>query len=1585
LTANDFETSFAITDPTADNTITFQNTSGTVAFLSDIGGGGSLFTDDGTVTYLTSTTDDLAIGAATLVAPFSVDVDTNILRVGDGTSDVNDPTITFYASDATDSGSISFVDADDFLFTGGDLTFAQNTIIGDGGDTLALDSSDWDINATGDLSGIGTLVSDGIATFSANLNANGGLDVDDAFVVADGGVLTTSAAANFDNTADFDGNVLVSDTDVAFDGVSTTFTTTGAFTLTPGGAVVLGDGVDTMQVNTSDWDVSITGDLTGIGSLTMDGVFSGATSIATTGDLTVSGGDITGSNGEIFDIGTTNSQFVMEINTDSTATLTVSDITDANTPFTISAAGTGTLTLSSAGAGSVAVGDGADTVSIDSSDWDISATGDLSGIGTLVSDGIATFSANLNANGGMDVDDAFVVADGGVLTTSQTANFDGTVDFDSLIDASAGVVQGASPLVFEGLTANDFETTFAITDPTADNIITFQNGTGTVAFLTDVVGGSSLFTDGGTVSYLTSTTDDLAVGGTALASPFSVDVDINTLRIGDGANDVNNPTVTFYASDATDSGSLSYLDTDGWFFSGGDVYVGNDSESISSTEFSLSGNDVYLEDSLGVNGTIYGDDGLKILGEFNQNIDILNAGSTITTGITGMFKSTFTGALSAARQDTGLYTTAQSDVSVTTQDYTFVGDYVRAKWDPGAPGITPTGSVNIYGRLTDFTTGNITNLDNLIGHRFSIGEGNSINDTTISNAGFIDGRFIPGSGTAITNFKGIYLSADDNSGAGTINDARGLDVSFTDAGAASFTSAYGIYVSEVQATNAYGVYVASVTGSSNDYSVYTADNAGNAAFLDNVFVGATSEDITDGVFTVGGDDFFVSGQLGVSDLMRLEASFAGFSGGFFNDGGLDDRQGVYIQGCLDTSPTTACNFLELRDGDGTVIGAIEGNGAGGVTNSSAGSDYAELFPGVLAHFSQGDILALDEEGNVTLATQTNDLIGAYSVSPNVLGNWVEGWETIGNAVPVALLGQVPVQVNDEGGSITIGDYLTLSSVPGVAKKATGVGFMLGRALASHSSGNGTILVFIEPTWQALDLVMDSNGTTELRDDVRVVSPQEATQQVPIVNSPSISLRGSVWNESVAQALEMKMKTVVQDPQTYRLSVSNTAESEVAYVTNEGLMRIAGDMIIGGRIYPSDRGVPQTEKYIYYDGSEGSGGDFMRTNAKGWSTGSYDFAEMFFSNETLKAGEVVVFDKAGVGGQVHRSTGLEGEQLAGIVSTRPGFLAGENNKDNYPIALAGRVPTRVNLQGGAIAVGDPLAASTEIGVATKATKPGSIIGYALEAYDGRGDGLMLTFVNMSYWGGAAIPQTQNTASQVSTQRTEFTNLNVTGDISMNGYAMLNVGRLVGFADTWSIESDGTIQTQGLIKNTIASHQGEMVETIAVVSPEAIITLSGTAELVQGEIEVRFEDVAPEYNDVISATAAIRVVVTPDGPVSLYVSEKDQNHFVVKRFAGEEDSSFDWIVTAYRRGYEPVEEEQPEETIEVQTTQSEPSQENQSGDEISESEESVQIVEEQVTEESQTQEVSQEEEEMTQKTEDPSTPETSVIQEEVVITP
>jgi hypothetical protein len=72
----------------------------------------------------------------------------------------------------------------------------------------------------------------------------------------------------------------------------------------------------------------------------------------------------------------------------------------------------------------------------------------------------------------------FKIGDG----TNHWADLDYFIDVNSTVNPAFG-----SSITFEGATANDFETTLAITDPTADRTITFPDTTGTVQLrVTDV-------------------------------------------------------------------------------------------------------------------------------------------------------------------------------------------------------------------------------------------------------------------------------------------------------------------------------------------------------------------------------------------------------------------------------------------------------------------------------------------------------------------------------------------------------------------------------------------------------------------------------------------------------------------------------------------------------------------------------------------------------------------------------------------------------------------------------------------------------------------------------------------------------------------------------------------------------------------------------------------------------------------------------------------------------------------------------------------------------------------------------------------
>jgi hypothetical protein len=87
--------------------------------------------------------------------------------------------------------------------------------------------------------------------------------------------------------------------------------------------------------------------------------------------------------------------------------------------------------------------------------------------------------------------------------------------------------------------------------------------------------GSSLFTDTGTLTYLSSVTDDLVVGGSSLGSSiFSIDESAGLFEF---ASDLSaNPTFRFNATDG-DTADFGFNTNDSFYFTGGNVGIGTTS------------------------------------------------------------------------------------------------------------------------------------------------------------------------------------------------------------------------------------------------------------------------------------------------------------------------------------------------------------------------------------------------------------------------------------------------------------------------------------------------------------------------------------------------------------------------------------------------------------------------------------------------------------------------------------------------------------------------------------------------------------------------------------------------------------------------------------------------------------------------------------------------------------------------------------------------------------------------------------------------------------------------------------------------
>ena len=127
------------------------------------------------------------------------------------------------------------------------------------------------------------------------------------------------------------------------------------------------------------------------------------------------------------------------------------------------------------------------------------------------------------------------------------------------------------------------------------------------------------------------------------------------------------------------------------------------------------------------------------------------------------------------------------------------------------------------------------------------------------------------------------------------------------------------------------------------------------------------------------------------------------------------------------------------------------------------------------------------------------------------------------------------------------------------------------------------------------------------------------------------------------------------------------------------------------------------------------------------TSNADLAENYPAVDTsIEAGDVVSFaiDPDGDGALLQKASRFDPRGVAGVISTAPGLTLAtdpEEKRRQRPLALAGRVPVKVTLDGGAIAPGDLLALSDTPGVARRARDDDKqTLGIALEAFDDRHD-------------------------------------------------------------------------------------------------------------------------------------------------------------------------------------------------------------------------------------------------------------------------
>ncbi len=795
------------------------------ALISLSGASGGQWTITGTVLHPTVLANDVSIGGDTLASALSVDVDQNTLRIGDGST--TNSVLNMYSVNGS-TGSIAYVNSDSFSISGSSLVF--NGTLG----TWTFAQANSALTQTGV----------GQVTFSGNVDATNGLDITGA-----------------------------------------SFTVNGNFSITTAGAIN----------QSANQQVTFTGNLDANNGIDITGA-----------NLTMGGNSITG-------IGT---------NLTANGALTV---------------GTG---------GQLTLGDGGDAIYINSSDWDISTTGDIAGIGNITADGNINF-------------------------------------------ASAQIL-GGSPFVFEGTTDNNVFSTFVITDPTgAGNTITFQDASGTVAYLTDIPAGAGLWTDanpGDDYIYPTPAYSDnvaissglLSIGTTPIAG-YSLNI-LNSYEDGYGINIAMDSAlgtingINILVNGASDNNYGIYSEvanaTNNYsgVFMGGNFGIGTD---VPSYRFQL--DDLTVPSGQAIGAEILFNTDTIINDSYNAGLRVLNT-SRYSARDNIAIRGEATGLGSMEERHIGIYGFADESSDSNIGVYGIArGSVVNGGW-----------AIGIYGEAQD--------ADNVWAGWF---EGD------VKVTGMVDAGDLMSNGDIYCNYDGgagggsencyLYFSNEANPtdkylSWNNAEDRFDINDSFYITGEAYVSTVLGVGI-DVDTTrginvlngedNGYGIYITK-TGAGNTYGAYATNDRADNGYG---FYGEVSTASANGygiygiVTTAGADGYGVYGE-------SADATDANYGGRFVASGAATENFGLYVtaEGGVTTNQAIHGEAtLSQEDGESGYYFLTTSSNLGVATQYGASFSFISS----VADSGNSQTRTLNVYNSTTVGDDATARVDGIYVSPNV--------------------------------------------------------------------------------------------------------------------------------------------------------------------------------------------------------------------------------------------------------------------------------------------------------------------------------------------------------------------------------------------------------------------------------------------------------------------------------------------------------------------------------------------------------------------------------------------------------------------------
>jgi hypothetical protein len=259
-------------------------------------------------------------------------------------------------------------------------------------------------------------------------------------------------------------------------------------------------------------------------------------------------------------------------NNNSTAVATTAYVDNAVTgvsgSFTVDADSGDNLTITTSdtfriigGTGLTSTASATDTLTLDLDNTAVTggSYGSASSVGTFTVDAqgrlTAAASTAIEIALGTNTSGSYVatITGGTGVTSSAATTGEGTthslsIGQDVATSASvtfAGLTLNSGSILFEGATANDHETTLAITDPTADRTITLPDATGTVALTSDITTHANLTEAHGATGAVVGTTNTQTLTNKTLTSPTITSPTIIGLYVARDELSMDSGSITF--------------------------------------------------------------------------------------------------------------------------------------------------------------------------------------------------------------------------------------------------------------------------------------------------------------------------------------------------------------------------------------------------------------------------------------------------------------------------------------------------------------------------------------------------------------------------------------------------------------------------------------------------------------------------------------------------------------------------------------------------------------------------------------------------------------------------------------------------------------------------------------------------------------------------------------------------------------------------------------------------------------------------------------------------------------------------------